>query len=132
MSADSLQGIPHWPGLNNFRSLHSTGEFADGTKFEDLSKVRTKFISTTEITKFKLYQVLIFASHHILTQVQCPIGFLLLKLLRSYLELDMYASLTVHTDVTIALAKEELLRFNDVLQVSELKFTISLSFKLLC
>jgi hypothetical protein len=36
---DSLQGISHWPGLNNFRSLHSTGEFADGTKFEDLSKV---------------------------------------------------------------------------------------------
>lgn len=35
----------------------------------------------------------------------------------------MYASLTVHTDVTIALAKEELLRFNDVLQVSNLKLS---------
>ena len=35
----SLQKIPHWPGLNNFCSLGSTGEFADGTKFEDLSKV---------------------------------------------------------------------------------------------
>jgi hypothetical protein len=36
---DSLQGIPRWPDLYHFRSLNSTGEFADGTKFEDLSKV---------------------------------------------------------------------------------------------
>ena len=53
-----------------------------------------------------------------LTQARCPIGFLLLKLLRSYLELDMYASLTVHTDVTIAEGRNELLRFGEVLQVS--------------
>jgi len=30
----------------------------------------------------------------------------------------MYASLTVHTDVTIAEGRNELLRFNEVLQVS--------------
>jgi hypothetical protein len=65
-----------------------------------------------------LLQVLIFASHHILTQNNCPDGFLLLKLLCSYLELDMYASLTVHTDVTIELGKAEFLRFDEVLQVS--------------
>ena len=38
--------------------------------------------------------------------------------MRSYLELDMYASLTVHTDVTIALGREELLRFDEILRVS--------------
>ena len=65
-----------------------------------------------------LYQVLIFASHHVLTQANCPNGFLLLKLLRSYLELDMYASLTVHTDVTLKLGKEEFLRFDETLRVS--------------
>jgi len=35
----SLQGIPRWPGLNQFNGLKGTSEFADGTKFEDLSKV---------------------------------------------------------------------------------------------
>jgi len=55
---------------------------------------------------------------HVLTQAKCPTGFLLLRLLRSYLELDMYASLTVHTDVTIALGRDELLRFGEILQVN--------------
>ena len=62
--------------------------------------------------------MLIFASHHVLTQANCPNGFLLLKLLRSYVELDMYASLTVHTDVTLKLGKEEFLCFNEILRVS--------------
>jgi hypothetical protein len=31
--------IPPWSGLNHFELLSSTGKFADGTKFEDLSKV---------------------------------------------------------------------------------------------
>jgi len=62
-------------------------------------------------------QVLIFASIHVLSRARSPGGFLLLRLLRSYLELDMYASLTVHTDRTISSEKEELLLFNAVLQV---------------
>jgi hypothetical protein len=44
----SLQGMPRWPGLNHFRSLGSTGEFADGTKFEDLSKA-------CNLSSFELY-----------------------------------------------------------------------------
>lgn len=36
---DRLSKIPPWSGLNHFESLAATGEFADGTKFEDLSKV---------------------------------------------------------------------------------------------
>jgi len=35
----SLRGVPPWRELTHFHSLHSTGEFADGSKFEDLSKV---------------------------------------------------------------------------------------------
>lgn len=38
-NVNRLTGIPPWSGLNHFKSLSSTGEFADGTKFEDLSKV---------------------------------------------------------------------------------------------
>lgn len=44
-------------------------------------------------------------------------GYLLLELTRSYLELDMFAGLTVHTDETIARAEKELLTFAEVLQV---------------
>lgn len=36
---NSLASIPSWSGLNHFTMLKSTGEFADGTKYEDLSKV---------------------------------------------------------------------------------------------
>lgn len=35
----SLDKIPPWSGLNHFHLLRATGEFSDGTKFEDLSKV---------------------------------------------------------------------------------------------
>lgn len=34
----SLSHIPSWSGLNHFTKLKATGEFADGTKYEDLSK----------------------------------------------------------------------------------------------
>ena len=34
-----LNEMPCWPGLNHFKSLGSMGQFADGTKFEDHSKV---------------------------------------------------------------------------------------------
>ena len=34
-----LNEMPCWPGLNHFKSLGSMGQFADGTKFEDRSKV---------------------------------------------------------------------------------------------
>jgi len=66
--------------------------------------------------------VLIFASVHVLTERQSPSGFLLLKILRSYLELDMCAELTVHTDGTISSGEEELLRFGELLRVSETNF----------
>ena len=114
----SLQGIPRWPGLNHFKSLSSTGEFADGTKFEDLSKVHTlRHCLAAQIDPCNDLQVLIFATIRVLSRARSPGGFLLLRLLRSYLELDMHASLTVHTDRTISSGKEELLLFNAVLQV---------------
>lgn len=31
--------VPRWPGLNHFSSVIKTGEFADGSKYEDMSKV---------------------------------------------------------------------------------------------
>lgn len=34
-----LDNIPRYPGFNHFKSLIGSGEFADGGKLEDLSKV---------------------------------------------------------------------------------------------
>ena len=45
-------------------------------------------------------------------------GFVLLQLIRAYLEMDMYMSLTVHTEETLEAAEKQLLRFGEVMQVS--------------
>jgi hypothetical protein len=55
--------------------------------------------------------------HNIFTKEKTARGYLLLKLMRSYLELDMYASLTVHTESTIKKGREELLTFEKLLHV---------------
>jgi hypothetical protein len=120
-----LQEIPPWPGLNRFKSVNSTGEFADGTKYEDFSKV---FIQMFEL-RLKNYdlnnkfQVIVFASQHILNATDSEEGFCLLRLIRSYLELDMFASLTLQTESTIAAGREELVRFEGILRVC--RFSLS-------
>jgi hypothetical protein len=40
-----------------------------------------------------------------------------LRIIRSYLELDMFASLTVHTEVTIYAGREELQQYGDLIKV---------------
>ena len=41
----------------------------------------------------------------------------MLRILRSYLELDMFAALEVHTTETIAAGQRELLRFSSLIEV---------------
>jgi hypothetical protein len=52
-----------------------------------------------------------------LTEETSPEGYLVLKIIRSYLELDMYASLTLHTETTLAAGREELQRYSDLIKV---------------
>ena len=61
--------------------------------------------------------MVIYATHNIITKSNCPNGYLLLKVLRSYVNLDMYASLEVHTASTIVAGRKELLRFSRLLKV---------------
>ncbi|KAF9554728.1 hypothetical protein CPC08DRAFT_696425 [Agrocybe pediades] len=89
----ALDAVPSWPDLNHFNSLKAFGDFADGTKFEDLSKV------------------LVHASVHVLTEEFSKEGFALLRLMRSYLELDMFSSLTLQTESTLQLGQDMLLEF---------------------
>lgn len=63
-------------------------------------------------------QLIVFSSHNILSEDRTPRGYCLLKLMRSYLELDMLASLTTHSETTIEAIGTELLRYGALLDVS--------------
>ena len=56
-------------------------------------------------------------------------GFRLLKHIRSYLELDMYMSLTMHTEETLAFAEKEQLVWEENLEVNFYIFNIALLIK---
>ena len=56
-------------------------------------------------------------AYNILTEEKSEDGYLLLRIIWSYLELDMFASLTVHTEVTLAAGQEELQKFSDLIKV---------------
>ncbi|KAH9486000.1 hypothetical protein JR316_0000063 [Psilocybe cubensis] len=94
-----LQSIPPWPSLNHFDALNKTGEMSDGRKFEHLSKV------------------IIFAAQHVLTAEASPRGYLLLRLIRSYLNLRMFASLTLQTETSISNGRKYLEIFSKTLQL---------------
>jgi hypothetical protein len=71
-------------------------------------------IQTTTISSI-VQKVVLYASYNIISESEE--GYLLLKLFWSYLELDMYASLTVHTESTISAGRAELLTFESLLHV---------------
>jgi thiosulfate reductase cytochrome b subunit len=61
--------------------------------------------------------MIVYATHNILTEADCPLGYLLLRCVRLYLELDMYASLEVHTTETISSGRHTHLAFAALLRV---------------
>lgn len=65
-------------------------------------------------------KILVFTAHNILTPEESPHGYHLLQLIRSYIELDMYASLVMHSVDTIAAGEQELLNYHRLLEVSVL------------
>ncbi|KIJ98243.1 hypothetical protein K443DRAFT_133505 [Laccaria amethystina LaAM-08-1] len=97
---DQIGNLPHWRNLNHFDHVTSV-TFSDARKYEDVLKM------------------VIFATHNIITHSEHPAGYLLLKVLRSYIALDMYAALEVHTAVTIAAGRKELLHFSKALKAYE-------------
>ena len=59
----------------------------------------------------------IFAGHNILTEKESPVGYSMLRVLRSYLDLDLFESLEVHTSDTIALGRQAVSQFSAILKV---------------
>ncbi|KAG2110154.1 hypothetical protein BD769DRAFT_1630365 [Suillus cothurnatus] len=48
-----------------------------------------------------ILKMILYAAHDVVTEEDCPLGYLLLRCIRLYIEVDMYASLEVHTSDTI-------------------------------
>jgi hypothetical protein len=66
--------------------------------------------------------MVIHASHTILTEDDCPLGYLLLRCIRLFLELDAYAALEVHTTETISAGRHAIQAFSTYLHVCLLVF----------
>ena len=58
-----------------------------------------------------------FLIQHMIDEKTNPTDYLLLRVFRSFLEIDMYASMIVHTEDTIASGRAEVLKFARLLEV---------------
>ncbi|KAG2750897.1 hypothetical protein P692DRAFT_201839120 [Suillus brevipes Sb2] len=63
-----------------------------------------------------LKHMVIYAAHTIVTEDECPISYLLLRCIRLFLEVDLYAALEVHTADTIRAGRHAVQAFSTYLQ----------------
>jgi len=61
--------------------------------------------------------MILYAAHDVVTEEDCPLGYLLLRCIRLYIEVDMYASLEVHTSDTIREGRNVVQMFSVFLKV---------------
>jgi len=83
-----FDAMPRWSNLNHFRSVMNI-TFNDGNKNRDISKI------------------FLFAAQSLVLADAAPDTYLLLRCLRSYLNIRMYAEFNLHTETTIAAGIEE-------------------------
>ncbi|KAG1905179.1 uncharacterized protein F5891DRAFT_1126021 [Suillus fuscotomentosus] len=93
---ENFDALPRWPNMTHFLSVIAV-DFTDGTVLGHLSKM------------------IIFAAQDILTSSHCKLGHLLLCCVCYYVELDIYTSLEVHTEDTIAAGKLALQKFSEIM-----------------
>ncbi|KAG1890839.1 hypothetical protein F4604DRAFT_1888578 [Suillus subluteus] len=77
------EAFPRWRDLRHPNQVMGVS-FADSAMHEDISKM------------------IIYATHNILTEDKSPLRYLLLRCVRLYLEVDIYAAFEVHTTVMIS------------------------------
>ncbi|KAJ7707650.1 hypothetical protein B0H17DRAFT_1033442 [Mycena rosella] len=92
-----FDNLPRWRNLNHFQTV-TNQSFNDGSKHEDISKM------------------IIYAVHNILTD---RLGLTLLRSVRSYLELNIYVGLQLHTPTTIASGREVLQNFGQLIKFED-------------
>jgi len=61
--------------------------------------------------------MIVYAAHNIVTEKDSPFGYLLLRCIRLYLEVDMYSALEVHTADTISAGRHAFNTFSALLEV---------------
>ncbi|KAG1849526.1 hypothetical protein F4604DRAFT_1883786 [Suillus subluteus] len=93
----NYHAFPRWRDQKHPNQVMNIS-FTDNSVHEDISKM------------------IVYATHDILTEADCPIGYLLLRCVRLYIELDMYASLEVHTAETISSGRHTHCTFSAILQ----------------
>ncbi|KAF7377675.1 hypothetical protein MSAN_00190400 [Mycena sanguinolenta] len=86
--------LDRWRNLNHFQTVTNIS-FNDGSKHEDIAKM------------------MVYAAQNILTS---SLGLKLLKVVRAYLELDIYVGLNLQTTPTIADGRQQLQKFNKLLK----------------
>ncbi|KAG1829882.1 hypothetical protein EV424DRAFT_1585853 [Suillus variegatus] len=79
---DLFEDFPCWRNLRHPNQVIGV-TFTDSSVHEDISKM------------------IIYATHGVLTETDSPLSYFLLRCVRLYLEMDMYAALEVHTANTI-------------------------------
>ncbi|KAG2037928.1 hypothetical protein BDR03DRAFT_981931 [Suillus americanus] len=94
MNESSASGQKNLKHLAQIMSI----SFADSSVYEDISKM------------------VIHTTHTILTEDECPLGYLLLCCIRLFLELDTHAALQVHTTETISASRHAIQAFLTYLQ----------------
>ncbi|KAG2034064.1 hypothetical protein BDR03DRAFT_870910, partial [Suillus americanus] len=94
----SFESFPRWQNLNHFDQVVSIS-FADGTKYEDISKL------------------IVFAAHNVFKRDLDPQAYLLLHCIWSYVEFNTYALLEVHTEDTIRDGRNTLLELTELMDI---------------
>ncbi|KAG2116408.1 uncharacterized protein F5147DRAFT_758075 [Suillus discolor] len=89
---EHFDAIPRWPNLTHFKAVMSVN-FNDGLFHKDISK-------------------------DVLLESKSKIGYLLLRCIHYYLELNIYASFKVHTEETIVAGRATLVTFLELMDIS--------------
>jgi len=84
---------------------------------QDLSRVCTKNFFNHNLCLTSIIKQTLYSALNILTRRASPEGFAILRVISSYLQLDSYIGLDVHTVSTLAAIDTELLVFEAVLNV---------------
>ncbi|KAK0209611.1 hypothetical protein IW262DRAFT_1468882 [Armillaria fumosa] len=101
LADDQIKHFPCWRNLYHFESGFMAVHFADGTKYEDLSKH------------------IIFVTQNILMEIADEHGYHLLKCVQSYMELRMYAGFNLHTECSVQAIWDELVKFLELIREYE-------------
>ncbi|KAF9023317.1 hypothetical protein BDP27DRAFT_1457290 [Rhodocollybia butyracea] len=91
--------FPRWRNLHHFGTGVMKNSFNDGSKHHDISKL------------------FLFGAHNVVPETKNKAGYTLLKVMRKYINVIMYAGLDVHTTNTMILGRDSITSFVKTLKI---------------